>query len=104
MAAEENSSGDETSGELLGFAEKEMATKAMRLFEITRKNGVISSREAAIRLGKSPAQRGIQKLMELRLLSELSEGIFGLSDRARRLIEKLGASEEVLGCAAHSRS
>jgi len=85
------------------FAEQAVAQKAIRLFEITRKNGAITSQEAAIRLGRPSAQKGIQKLLELKLLTEISEGVFGLSDRARRLIEKLGASDQVLGFAGHTR-
>ena len=93
-----------TAHEIPDFVEQVVEEKAMRLFEITRKNGAITSQEAAIRLGRPSAQKGIEKLLELRLLTELSDGIFGLSDRARRLIEKLGASEQVLGSASHARS
>jgi hypothetical protein len=86
-----------------GFVADEVTKKASRLFDITRQHGAITSQEASIRLGNSSAKLGIEKLLDLKLLTELSEGIFGLSDKARRLIEKWEASEQVVGFAEYNR-
>lgn len=85
------------------FDETADKRKAVQIFDTARRYGAISEREAAIRVGKTSAGRVIEKLRALKLLTDLSAGVFGLSDKARLLIGKLRLSEQILIYAERSR-